>query len=65
MKNKTLIGVILLVAVGAAFSTGTNTQENYFELPNGTVVPESQLKALGYVKYYSRWVLESELIAAL
>ncbi|WMX12304.1 hypothetical protein [Aureispira sp. CCB-E] len=65
MKDKTLIGGVLLLAVGAAMSTGGNAQENYFKLPNGNVVPESELKALGYVNYYGRWVLESELIAAL
>lgn len=65
MKDKNLLGLLLLVAVGAAFVSGANTEENYFELPNGNVVPESELKALGYIKYYGKWVLESDLIAAL
>lgn len=63
MDNKALIiglgflGFMLLARPAGAAASG----RRFFRLPNGSVVPESQLLAYGYVLYQGRWVHSSAL----
>lgn len=64
MKNSTML-IFAGIALFFFASSQTNTTENYFKLPDGRSVPESELPALGYVFYMNRWVKRSDLEAAL
>lgn len=66
MKNNNIIYLVLGAIVLFSFSKGgTSSKENYFKLPDGSSVPESDLPNLGYVLYMGKWVKRSDLEAAL
>ena len=56
MDNKTLLGLGLLGFVFLFRQSGGGSQQRYFRLPNGNVVPEQQLPNYGYVMYQGVWV---------
>lgn len=65
MDTKLLILLGLGLAIYFGGGDSSNSGENYYRLPDGREVPESELEALGYVKYLGKWVKQTELLAAL
>lgn len=60
MDNRT-IGLGLLGLVLLLRQSGGGSQQRYFRLPNGQVVPENSLGQYGYVQYQGVWVPASYL----
>lgn len=58
MNRKTLI---LLLILGYLILRKRQPKERFFRLPNGQVVPESQLPSLGYVNYQGYWIHQTKL----
>lgn len=61
MLNEILLGTL---ALGGLYFATSSKKENYFSVPGVGDVPESQLPALGYIKYNGYWFKQSDVAAA-
>ena len=55
-----LIGIVAYKALFGGSGPGNNSTR-YYQLPNGQVVPESQLPSLGYINFQGAWVRPEQL----